>query len=178
MNRRTVLLLLLMTLPLPAVTAEQTASLLRFAPLQGQLGFVQQKTVQGLPVPLRSSGYLQFNTDHLLWHTTTPVDTRLLISPAGVSQWQQQQYVAVAGSEFVGQLLLAVLQQQQEFILAHFQLTAGQDNCLLLQPLQPPLDQLFRQIELCGQHSLEHLILTELNGNYTQISLQPAADTP
>jgi hypothetical protein len=178
MNRLiTLLLLLIVSLP-PVAVADQAAPLLRFAPLQGQLDFVQLKTVQGLPVPLRSSGYLQISTDRLLWHTTTPVDTKLLISPAGVSQWQQQQYVAVAGSEFVGQLLLAVLQQQQEFILAHFQLATGQNNCLLLQPLQPPLNQLFSQIELCGQQTLQQLTLTELNGNHTDISLQPAVGTP
>lgn len=170
-------LLLLTTLPCLAST-DGHADLLRFSGISGQTPFVQVKQLQGLPVPLTSRGYLQLEQDALLWHTTAPVDSKLLISSTGVSQWHQQQYVAIAGSEFVGQLMLAVLRQQHSFIAAHFALNKESDNCTGLQPLQAPLDKLFRQITLCGEHNLDTLTLTELNGNVTQITLEHTAAKP
>lgn len=144
----------------------------RFPPVQGKLDFIQSKQIQGLPVPLVSQGYLLLQQDDLLWHTTSPLESKLLISAAGVSEWQQEQYVAVAGSEFVGQLMLAVLQQQESFITGHFAISAAEADCLLLSPLQAPLTSLFRQITLCGDTSLQQIRLEETNGNTTDIRLR------
>lgn len=163
------LLICLLLLPVQAATSNL---LQRFKPLQGQLQFSQVKQLQGLPVALNSSGYIQLEAEQLLWHTTTPVDSKLLVTPAGVSQWQQQQYVAVAGSEFVGQLMLAVLQQQHDFIASHFAISRGDNGCLLLKPLQAPLSNLFAHISLCGETTLQQLVLLESNGNSTTIRLQ------
>ncbi|CAM3692896.1 outer membrane lipoprotein carrier protein LolA [Rheinheimera salexigens] len=141
-------------------------------PLQGKVWFKQVKNLQGLPVPLRSSGYLDIAPHQMLWHTTTPVESKLLIKATGISQWQQQEYIAVAGSEFVGQLMLAVLQQDSDFIQQQFQLQIIAGNCMQLQPKQAPLEQLFSQIVLCGKTELNSLTLQEVNGNSTMISLQ------
>jgi hypothetical protein len=162
-------LLALLILP---VGADDSNPLQRFKPLQGVLQFQQVKQLHGLPVALNSSGYIQLDAEQLLWHTTTPVDSKLLVTPAGVSQWQQQQYIAVAGSEFVGQLMLAVLQQQHDFIAAHFAISSGDNYCLLLKPLQAPLSNLFAQISLCGETSLQQIVLLESNGNSTDIRLR------
>jgi hypothetical protein len=147
--------------------------MLQWPPLQGKTGFTQLKSLQGLPVPLRSSGTIELQEAELLWHTTAPVEQKLKISAAGVSQWQQQDYVALAGSEFVGQLMLAVLHQDLAFIQQHFSLQGGIAHCTLLQPRQAPLNQLFRQIELCGEQQLQQLTLQEVNGNKTVIALHP-----
>ncbi|WP_040552202.1 hypothetical protein [Rheinheimera nanhaiensis] len=171
MMRIYAMLLLGLLLPVQADDSPQ----LRFQPLQGQLQFNQTKQLQGLPVALKSSGYIQLEAEQLLWHTTTPVDSKLQVSPAGVSQWQQQQYVAVAGSEFVGQLMLAVLQQQHQFISSHFVLSNDDSGCQLLQPLQAPLSKLFVQIRLCGGSTLQQIVLLETNGNSTTIDLQHEA---
>ncbi|WNO59539.1 outer membrane lipoprotein carrier protein LolA [Rheinheimera sp. MMS21-TC3] len=141
-------------------------------PLHGKVWFLQVKNLQGLPVPLRSSGYLEIAPQQMLWHTTTPVESKLLISTTGVSQWQQQEYVAVAGSEFVGQLMLAVLQQDSDFIQQQFYLTVSPESCTELQPKQAPLNQIFSQLILCGANQLKSLTLLEVNGNSTIISLQ------
>lgn len=166
------LLIVLLTWP---VLAEPETALLRFKPVLGKLDFHQSKQLQGLPVALQSSGYLLLQEDNLLWHTTAPVDSQLMISSGGVSQWQEQQFIAVAGSEFVGQLMLAVLQQQHQFIAEHFTINAQQDGCIALQPIQAPLNTLFRQISLCGDHSLQRIQLLEMNGNQTDIRLQQEA---
>ena len=152
---------------------QATDNVLRWKPLQGATGFTQLKTLQGLPVPLRSSGTLQLNNDSLLWHTTLPVEQKLLISAAGVSQWQQQDYVALSGSEFVGQLMLAVLHQDETFIAERFSVVSASDSCVELHPRQAPLNQLFTQIALCGEQQLQQLTLKEVNGNSTVISLTP-----
>lgn len=148
-----------------------SAELMPWQPLQGKVLFNQEKKLQGLPVPLRSSGYLEIAPQQMLWHTTLPVESKLLISANGVSQWQQHEYVAVAGSEFVSQLMLAVLQQNNDFIQQQFHLALMADNCTQLQPKQAPLDQLFSQIVLCGTTELNNLTLLEVNGNSTRINL-------
>ena len=166
-------LLVAAVLPLQAA-AEST--LLPWQPVQGRFVFTQLKQLQGLPVPLRSSGTIELTDNEMLWHTTTPVDSKLLITAAGVSQWQQQQFVAVAGSEFVGQLMLAVLQQQHQFINTHFALSDADNDCQVLHPLQAPLSNLFVQIRLCGEATLQQIVLQESNGNSTTIDLQPEAN--
>ncbi|MEH8022152.1 outer membrane lipoprotein carrier protein LolA [Rheinheimera metallidurans] len=158
-----------------AALAQASANLLPWPPLQGKVMFSQAKMLQGLPVPLRSSGYLDIAPAQMLWHTTTPVESKLLITAMGVSQWQQQEYIAVTGSEFVGQLMLAVLQQNLEFIQQQFNLRQGDAHCTLLEPKQAPLDQLFSYIALCGETKLSQLSLQEKNGNSTVITLQAEA---
>jgi hypothetical protein len=164
----------------------------------GKTFFSQEKQIAQLPVPLQSAGYLELINNDLIWHTTTPIDSKLRISSAGVSQWQQQDYIALAGSEFVGQLMLAVLQGQQDFIQLHFSiqplslpiaslvrsptpdvlLQDKHNTCVNLIPLQAPLNQLFSQIILCGQQHLEHMFLIETNASTTKIHLTTASATP
>lgn len=165
-------LLIAAVLPLQAA-ADNT--LLPWQPVQGRFAFTQLKQLQGLPVPLRSSGTIELKDNEMLWHTTAPVDSKLLITASGVSQWQQQQFVAVAGSEFVGQLMLAVLQQDTDFITQQFNVQQSGQHCTLLQPVEAPLNQFFSQIKLCGETQLSSLTLQETNGNTTQITLQPEA---
>jgi hypothetical protein len=152
--------------------------LMQWQPLQGSTAFTQLKNLQGLPVPLRSSGYIELQDNTLLWHTLVPVENKLLITAQGVSQWQQQDFVAVAGSEFVGQLMLAVLHQDMTFIQQHFTVQPAVASCTILLPQQAPLNQLFSQIELCGEHQLSQLTLQETNGNSTLITLQAEQGKP
>jgi len=152
--------------------------LLRWQPVLGKTAFEQVKTIQGLPMPIKSAGYLDISSTEMLWHTTTPVDNMLRITPAGVSQWQQGNYVDLAGSAFVGQLMLAVMRQDQSFIQQYFHLTATSEDCTLLQPSQAPLNGIFRDITLCGAELLNQLKITELNGSNTLITLSPSADAP
>ena len=166
-------LLVAAALPLQAAA---DSTLLPWQPVQGCFVFTQLKQLQGLPVPLRSSGTIELTDNEMLWHTTAPVDSKLLITAAGVSQWQQQQFVAVAGSEFVGQLMLAVPQQDIDFITQQFNVQQSEQHCSLLRPVEAPLNQFFNQIKLCGETQLSSLTLQETNGNTTQITLQPEAE--
>lgn len=164
--------LLLILIAAPAALATERNALQHFTPMQGQLTFTQTKHIQGLPVPLQSSGYLVLEGEDLLWHTTKPLDSKLLINPAGVSQWQEQQFVAVGGSEFVGQLMLAVLKQQDQFIAEHFAISElSKEQCITLTPTQAPLNTLFLHITLCGQGVLQKIELQEVNENNTVIHL-------
>lgn len=163
---------------LAPASAETGSSLPPWPALEGSMQFVQHKTLQGLPRPLQSSGEIIISDQQLQWITTAPVQQKLLISRAGVNQWQQQEWVAVAGSKFVGQLLLAVLQQDQAFIQQHFSIKASGDNCYQLSPDMAPLTTLFRDIKLCGAAYLSRVQLTEQNGNLTAIQLQPLQETP
>lgn len=164
---------LLLSLPLAADTSVLPAT---WQPYAGRIDFNQQKQLQGLAFPVRSSGYLQLDNDTLLWHTQTPIDQQVLISGAGVSQLQQGEMQLIAGTEIIGQLMLAVLQQNQPFLHEYFRLTPPDNNCQLLTPVKAPVDQFFSQIELCGDTQLQQIKLLEKTGNNTLIELSYPAD--
>lgn len=166
---------LLTSLPLTADTVVLPAAWQAYS---GRVDFSQQKQLQGLTFPVRSSGYLQLDNDTLLWHTQTPVDQQVLISGAGVSQLQQGEMQLIAGTEIIGQLMLAVLQQNQSFLQEYFSFTPPADACQLLTPVKAPVDQFFSQIELCGGTQLQRITLLEKTGNNTIIALSyPAENT-
>lgn len=133
--------------------------------------FTQHKQIKGLSRPLLSQGYMQLSKDQLLWHTQKPVDQRVLIEATGVSQWSSGEFKAVAGTEMIGQLMLAVVQKDTSFLLQYFDATTGQPDCIELRPKQAPVNQFFSQIMLCGQQQLQSIQLNEISGSQTLISL-------
>ncbi|MDX3774792.1 outer membrane lipoprotein carrier protein LolA [Chromatiaceae bacterium AAb-1] len=170
------LLILLSAAVSPTVTA---ADILpdNWQPFSGRVEFRQQKQLQGMAFPITSSGYLQLDNDTLLWHTRQPVEQQVLISGAGVSQLQQGQMQLIAGTEIIGQLMLAVLQQNNAFLSTYFQRQPQGDHCQQLTPVKAPVDQFFQHIELCGTAQLEQIRLLEKSGNTTSIELHYTTTT-
>lgn len=151
--------------------------LLKWHQLSGEVGFSQQKTLQGLPFPIHSSGYLQFAPEQLLWHTQTPIDNQILINAQGINEINQDKIQTIAGTELIGRLMLAVLQKDTVFLEDFFQFSPQHESCLTLTPVKAPVNQFFSRIILCGEQQLQTVELTELSGNQTHIQLQPVEDT-
>ena len=133
--------------------------------------FTQHKQIKGLSRPLVSQGYMQLSNDQLLWHTQKPVDQQVLVEAGGVSQWRAGEFKAVAGTEMIGQLMLAVVQKNTSFLLQYFDAKTGQPDCIELIPNQAPVNQFFSQIILCGQQQLQSIQLNEISGSQTLIRL-------
>ncbi|WP_409522561.1 outer membrane lipoprotein carrier protein LolA [Nitrincola sp. MINF-07-Sa-05] len=163
-----------------ALAADSEIQLPDWQGLDGRVNFTQHKHISGLKKPVLSSGYLLLEDEQLLWHTQKPVSSQVLISAAGVSQLTDGAAVgsaeAIAGSEIIGQLLLAVLQQRTAFLHQYFTLTSAGEDCFELRPHQPPVDQFFTQMTLCGDQTLNTINLLEHNGNRTLIELELDAD--
>lgn len=159
------------TSPQPALTAQAQLALWQL-PL-GRFEFQQQKWIRGLKRPLQSSGYLQLAQDSLQWVTEKPVQQQVLLNKQGVQQQLGTELKLQPGSELIGQLMLAVMQQDLAFLQQHFVLQTAEDACVQLQPLKAPLTGFYRYIALCGKERLQQIELLELSGNRSEIKLSP-----
>lgn len=135
------------------------------------LRFRQEKHLQGMPRPLVSRGYLELSSASLLWVTEQPVEQKIQISEQGVQEFSGQQYQQVEGTKLIGQLLLALLNRDLDYLEQYFSLSA-KENCVALTPLAKPLATLYSQIEVCGEAQIEQVKLYEEGGNTTDIRLQ------
>lgn len=139
----------------------------------GRFEFQQQKWIRGLKRPLQSSGYLQLAQDSLQWVTEKPVQQQVLLNRQGVQQQLGTELKLQPGSELIGQLMLAVMQQDLAFLQQHFVLKTAEDSCVQPQPLKAPLTGFYRYIALCGKERLQQIELLELSGNRSEIKLSP-----
>lgn len=137
----------------------------------GRLEFQQQKWIRGLTRPLQSSGYLLLEQDSLQWVTEKPLQQQVLLNRQGVQQQRGTELTLQPGSELIGQLMLAVMQQDVVFLQQHFALQQTADSCVQLQPLKQPLTSFYRYIALCGGAQLQQIELLELSGNRSEITL-------
>lgn len=157
----------------PAVSA--SAQLLQWQMPQGRFYFQQQKWIRGLKKPLQSSGYLQLETKRLLWITEKPVQQQIVLDNSGVQQQLDGTLKLQPGTELIGSLMLAVMQQDIAFLQQHFVLQHMPEHCVELQPLKKPLTDFYRHITLCGTDKLQHITLLEISGNRSDIQLSTGA---
>lgn len=154
------------------VVATESALISRWTLAPGHYPFVQQKWIKGLQRPLRSSGYLELATNGLDWVTEKPVLQKVHLDAQGVTLQNQP---IQAGSELIGQLMLAVVQHDTQFLAQHFTISTPTERCMTLNPKAAPLNQFYQQIQLCGEQKLEQIELIELKGNRSLIQLQGPA---
>lgn len=157
----------------PAVSAP--AQLAKWQMLQGRFYFQQQKWIRGLKKPLQSSGYLQLETKRLLWITEKPVQQQIVLDNSGVQQQLDGALKLQPGTELIGSLMLAVMQQDIAFLQQHFVLQHMPEHCVQLQPLKKPLTDFYRHITLCGADKLQQITLLEISGNRSDIQLSTGA---
>lgn len=157
----------------PAVSA--AVQLAQWQMPQGRFYFQQQKWIRGLKKPLQSSGYLQLETNRLLWVTEKPVQQQIVLDNSGVQQQLDGALKLQPGSELIGSLMLAVMQQDIAFLQQHFVLQQMPEHCVQLQPLKKPLTDFYRHITLCGADKLQQITLVEISGNRSDILLSTGA---
>ncbi|WP_417690415.1 outer membrane lipoprotein carrier protein LolA [Pseudidiomarina sp.] len=141
-------------------------------PLPFVVSFEQQRTIQGLPRPLLSSGRLTIAADEVIWHTQQPLEEKLVINATGIHSNEQSK---LRGSEVIAKLLLAVLQGDASAIGDNFT-TKLQGTCLILTPKLQQLQQFVASIESCGVTAIETIRLVEQQGNQSMIIFQPEAE--
>ena len=189
------LLVCLQSACLPSAMAA-TASPQTLADLQRQLTaaptlrahFVQLKRVSGLAQPLRASGELLFSRTHgLWWHQTEPFELTLTLDDRRlVQQLAGQAPEAIRADtnpqlfEF-SHLLLSLFSADQQTMEQHFTLTfipAPQAWTLQLTPKQPPLNQVFAQLEMQGSLELQQLLIRDRQGDETQLNFSAIQHAP
>lgn len=143
--------------------------------LSGTFAFEQEKNLAGFARPLRSSGELVIEEDALHWNTQQPVASSLQIDAAGVHQLHDGERERIEGSGFVGQLLLAMVQQDYAFISTHFA-TSMQGNCVELTPREASMREYYQLIALCGDEQLQRIDMLEADDTETRIRLTQVID--
>ncbi len=146
------------------------------APIVQGFEFEQEKQLQGLPRPIRSTGRLTVYKDHMYWIVEHPVATTIRVDGDGIQEVVEGEGKLVSGSKFVARLLMAVIQNDREFLKDHFEAsscTIEAENCTRFIPLSQQILDYYQDISVYGQPILNGIVLNESNGSITTIKLSP-----
>lgn len=132
--------------------------------------FKQFKQFAGFAQPFVSSGVFSLSDDKLIWQVQTPVQNTLVVENGQVLiENDQGELKPQPGSEqFIG-LLTDLLRVDMNALEARFSIEQQQE-CSLLTPKDPLLQQLFSYFSLCKhQQVVNSITLYEHSGSKTTI---------
>nr|WP_099139683.1 outer membrane lipoprotein carrier protein LolA [Xenorhabdus hominickii] len=151
--------------------------------------FSQVRQIQGMPHPLHSSGEMLVSQHKgLWWHQQKPFSLTLVLDDSHMVQIMPGQTPQVITAESNPQLfqfnhlMRALFQADRAVLEENFNIKfsdLGQEKWrLVLTPKTSPLDKLFTAITLNGQTNLEGILLTDLQGDRTELSFTQHRLTP
>lgn len=151
--------------------------------------FTQQRQIDGMAQPLRSSGRMVIAREKgLWWRQDAPFTMTLLLDDRRMVQQmagQPAQVVTAANNPQMFQfnhLLRALFQADRRVLEENFRLDfhdGGQGNWrLVLTPKATPLDKLFNTITLTGERFLNTIDLDDKQGDKTHIVLSHQRSEP
>lgn len=171
--------LMLMALPMMAlakpITQAEVHRLLSADPAR-RASFEQEKLVEGLAQPLKSSGELLLvRGQGLWWHQQAPFELALSLTERRMSQRVGQAPAQVIDNpqllEF-SSMLLALFGSDEQALTRYFTLDFHSDEqgwTLVMTPLAAPLNKVFAHLTLQGGERLERLVIADRQGDETRI---------
>ncbi|RDX36987.1 outer membrane lipoprotein carrier protein LolA [Kangiella sp. HD9-110m-PIT-SAG07] len=142
--------------------------------------FTQEKSIQVLANPLKSSGYLLLaDNETVVWQTTTPIKSTTVISATEFKQFNKNdQPITMPSSadtqtsQLISSTFLAILSGNLDSLNDNFEVTSlcndsGWD--LNLEPTNSRIQRLIKQIHIRGSQQIDQLDFTESNGDITSI---------
>jgi len=177
-------LLLLAVLAAPGELATQVKAKLSDAAVQ-KGAFEQSKQVKGFKRPLKSSGtYVVTKGKGVEWNTLKPFPSELVVSAEEISSKQNGAEVFRLDAKteptvrMITQLLFSLLAGDLAALESQF-LAKGEVGAerwaITLEPKSDALKKVFTTISLEGDRQVRSVLLKELNGDSTTISLTPEA---
>lgn len=175
--------LLLLALAASGDLASQVKAKLDPAPVQ-QGTFEQAKQVKGFKRPLKSSGtYVVTKGQGVQWNTQKPFPSELTVKAEEISSMANGAEVfrldakAEPTVRLITQLLFSLLAGDLSALEAHFT-ASGEVKAegwhIELQPKSEALKKVFASITLDGDRAVRSVLLKELNGDSTAITLSPS----
>ncbi|WP_086112524.1 outer membrane lipoprotein carrier protein LolA [Xenorhabdus beddingii] len=151
--------------------------------------FTQERQIQGMPNPLHSNGEMLVSQHKgLWWHQQKPFPLTLVLDDSHMVQIMQGQTPQVITADSNPQLfqfnhlMRALFQADRAVLEENFKIEfndLGQDKWrLLLTPKTSPLDKLFTVITLSGQANLDAIVLTDRQGDRTELLFTQHRLTP
>lgn len=141
--------------------------------------FVQRKTIEALPMPLRSSGQFTYaNTGKLTWETLQPVASSIGVYADRITQLNnrgettelraaQYPFISLLSTVFIGMIKGDLQQLEAHFLVTRVPVNDGWR--LQLQPTDETFRQVFERIELAGDQVIRTMALYEKNGDRIEI---------
>ncbi|WP_323857699.1 LolA family protein [Xenorhabdus doucetiae] len=151
--------------------------------------FTQVRQIQGMPKPLSSSGEMLVSQHKgLWWHQQKPFPLTLVLDDNRMAQAMAGQTPQVITADSNPQLfqfnhlMRALFQADRAVLEENFNIEfndLGQEKWrLVLTPKTSPLDKLFTAITLNGQANLEAILLTDRQGDRTELAFTQHQLTP
>ena len=180
----TALLLVLLTTAPGDLAAQVKAKLSAAAVQMGT--FQQTKQVKGFKRPLKSSGdYVVTKGKGVQWNTKLPFASELTVSADEIASKQggAEVFRLDAKTEptvrLITQLLFSLLAGDLASLESHFTATGevGANSWSIeLQPKSDALKKVFAAISLKGDRAVRSVLLKELSGDSTTITLSPSGE--
>ncbi|HWU69164.1 MAG TPA: outer membrane lipoprotein carrier protein LolA [Stenotrophobium sp.] len=150
--------------------------------------FVQVKTLQGIPAPLKSSGdYLIARTQGIYWHTLLPFDSEFILTPTHMLQMDNGK-IAVRidaatqpGLRIVGEVFFSIFNLDPTALASHFSLygmPAAKGWVMGLRPRDDALSSVVDSAVIGGDRHVGTVDLLDAHGDRTEIRLTDAAGSP
>jgi len=137
--------------------------------------FSQTRRIEQLPLPLLSSGALEYRQGGgVKWHTQKPIDSMLRISSAGQ---MFNNGVEVSGTSILAELLLDLFSGDWHSLQEHFTINIrGALSAweMTLTPRSKAMASQISSVSLAGSGYIERLVMQEVSGDSTDISFQLA----
>lgn len=175
--------LLLLALTASGDLASQVKAKLDPAPVQ-QGTFEQAKQVKGFKRPLKSSGaYVVTKGQGVQWNTLKPFPSELTVKAEEISSRANgaEVFRLDAKSEptvrLITQLLFSLLAGELAALESHFTASGevkAESWHIELHPKSGGLKKVFASITLDGDRAVRSVLLKELNGDSTAITLSPS----
>ncbi|CDH32398.1 putative exported protein [Xenorhabdus bovienii str. Intermedium] len=151
--------------------------------------FTQERQIDGMPQPLHSSGEMLVSPHKgLWWHQQKPFPLTMLLDDSRMVQVMPGQAPQVITAESNPQmfqfnhLMRALFQADRAVLEENFKTDfkdLGQEKWqLTLTPKTSPLDKLFTAITLQGQANLDSILLTDRQGDRTELFFTQHRLTP
>ena len=162
-------------------SSEPLALLSQFKPLTVASGtFVQNKYFTVLKNPVTSTGELYLDQNlGFVWHTSKPIASTLLLKEDGLySVDHRQQQKKINNATPIATVLMSALSGDVTALASEFTLAenvTANKTCIELTPKDVTIAKVMRVIELCGNDTVDHLVLFETSGNRTEIDINLTA---
>lgn len=175
------LLGLLVSMPVLGEISFAQLSQLVDNPQQHQGRFQQEKYISSVDASLASSGEFAYRRgESIRWHIQQPIETELLLTPAGISSnGQSGLLLQLEGNDnpvakVMGEFLFALLTSDWNALSVLFELSgevSAERWQATLVPRDGSLAQVFDRIEISGAGLLEKVVMHESSGDRTTIML-------
>lgn len=149
--------------------------------------FVQEKRLRILKRPLRTEGLMLYRAGRgVCWHTERPVASTLVLGEDELRQLNDDKELVLKAEQQpalfgFSRLFFAALAGQVEGLGDQFELrVAGSEDhwTLGLLPRAEALSRFIGRMELRGSSRVEQVLMTDREGDITEIRFTPLATTP